>query len=143
MTQDQSARIILASKLKELAAAEDLDDLEECEPFDSQVFDGFWDEFLGAEEIDRYTVEAWFIIPDSDDEGEVIGRLMYLATENYKPDVKDTIIRHEEGFDIIPSNLDLSSMETRLVKAAEAVKDVKPVWVPDKYNTFPGRNKLG
>ena len=26
-----------------------------------------------------------------------LGRLMYLATENYKPDVKDTIIHHEEG----------------------------------------------
>lgn len=56
-------------------AAEDLDVLEECEPFDSQVFDGFSDEFLGAEEIDRYAVAAWFIIPDSDDEGEVIGWL--------------------------------------------------------------------
>ncbi len=80
---------------------------------------------------------------EADSVDKSLGRLMYMATENYKPDVKDTIIRHEEGFDIIPSNLDLSSMETRLVKAAEAVKDVKPVWVPDKYNTFPGRNKLG
>ena len=80
---------------------------------------------------------------EADSVEKSLGRLRYLATENYKPDVKDTIIHHEEGFDIIPSNLDLSSMETRLVKAAEAVKDVKPVWVPDKYNTFPGRNKLG
>ena len=47
---------------------------------------------------------------------------MYLATENYKPDVKDTIIHHEEGFDIIPSNLDLSSMETRLVNAMSREK---------------------
>ncbi len=28
------------------------------------------------------------------------------------------------------------------ITAAEAVKDIKPEWVPDKYNTFPGRNKL-
>ena len=56
-------------------AAEDLDILEECEPFDSQVFDGFADEFLGSEEIDQYTVEAWFIIPASDNEGEVVGWL--------------------------------------------------------------------
>ncbi len=28
------------------------------------------------------------------------------------------------------------------ITAAEAVKDIKPVWVPDKYNTFPGKNKL-
>ncbi len=29
-----------------------------------------------------------------------------------------------------------------VITAAEAVKDIKPGWVPDKYNTFPGRNKL-
>ena len=28
-----------------------------------------------------------------------------------------------------------------VITAAEAVKDVKPVWVPDRYNTFWGRNK--
>ena len=28
-----------------------------------------------------------------------------------------------------------------VITASEAVKDVKPVWVPDKYNTFWGRNK--
>ncbi len=27
------------------------------------------------------------------------------------------------------------------ITAAEAVKDVDPEWEPDKYNTFPGRNK--
>lgn len=51
-----------------------------------------------------------------------LGRLMYLATENNKPDVQDTIIHHEEGFDLIPSNLDLSSMETRLVNAMSREK---------------------
>ena len=56
-------------------AAEELDVLEDCEPFDCEVFDAFADEFLGAEEIDRYTVEAWFIVPASDSEGEVVGWL--------------------------------------------------------------------
>ena len=28
-----------------------------------------------------------------------------------------------------------------VITAAEAVKDVKPVWVPDRYNTFWGKNK--
>ena len=28
-----------------------------------------------------------------------------------------------------------------VITAAEAVKDLKPGWEPDKYNTFPGRNK--
>ena len=27
------------------------------------------------------------------------------------------------------------------ITAAEAVKDIKPVWVPDRYNTFWGRNR--
>ncbi len=29
-----------------------------------------------------------------------------------------------------------------VITAAEAVKDVKPEWRPDVYNTFPGRNKI-
>ncbi len=28
-----------------------------------------------------------------------------------------------------------------VITAAEAVKDVDPVWMPDRFNTFPGRNK--
>ena len=28
------------------------------------------------------------------------------------------------------------------ITAKEAVKDVTPVWRPDKYNTFKGRNKI-
>lgn len=28
-----------------------------------------------------------------------------------------------------------------VITAAEAVKDISPEWTPDKYNTFPGRNK--
>ena len=54
---------------------------------------------------------------DSESVEKSLGSLMYMATENYKPDVKGTIVRHSEGFDIIPSNMDLSSMETRLVNA--------------------------
>ena len=30
-----------------------------------------------------------------------LGRLMYLATQEYKPIVKDTIIHHPEGVDLI------------------------------------------
>ena len=58
----------------------------------------------------------------SDDLEKSLGRLMYLATENYKPTVSDTVIQHKEGIDIIPSNLDLSSMETRLVNAMSREK---------------------
>ena len=46
-----------------------------------------------------------------------LGRLMYLVTKDCKPIVEDTILHHEEGVDLIPSNLDLSSMEVSLVNA--------------------------
>ena len=51
-----------------------------------------------------------------------LGRLMYLATQEYKPDVRDTILHHKEGIDLIPSNLDLSSMESQLVNAMSREK---------------------
>ena len=51
-----------------------------------------------------------------------LGRLMYLATQECKPVVQDTIIHHPEGIDLIPSNLDLSSMETQLVNAMSREK---------------------
>lgn len=70
---------------------------------------------------------------DADSLDKSLGRLMYMVTEDYKPDAWETIIHHEEGVDLIPSNLDLSSMETRLVNAmsrekvmANLLQDVKP-----------------
>ena len=69
---------------------------------------------------------------DADGLENSLGRLMYLVTQNYKPIVKDTILHHPEGVDLIPSNLDLSSMETQLVNAmsrekvlSNLLKDVK------------------
>lgn len=32
--------------------------------------------------------------------------------------------------------------DDREISVAEIVKDLKPGWEPDKYNTFPGRNKI-
>ena len=51
-----------------------------------------------------------------------LGRLMYLATKEYKPIVQDSILHHSEGIDLLPSNLDLSSMETQLVNAMSREK---------------------
>lgn len=51
-----------------------------------------------------------------------LGRLMYLVTQDCKPIVEDTILHHEEGMDLIPSNLDLSSMEASLVNAMSREK---------------------
>ena len=69
---------------------------------------------------------------DADALEDSLGKLMYLATQNYRPIVKDTILHHSEGVDLIPSNLDLSSMETQLVNAmsrekvlSNLLKDVK------------------
>ena len=61
-----------------------------------------------------------------------LGYLMYQATQDGRPQVNDTIIHHPEGMDLIPSNLDLSSMESLLVNAmsrekvlANLLKEVK------------------
>lgn len=51
-----------------------------------------------------------------------LGRLMYLATQDTRPVVEDAILRHAEGMDLIPSNLDLSSMEASLVNAMSREK---------------------
>lgn len=69
---------------------------------------------------------------DGDSLDHSLGRLMYLVTQDYKPIVKDAILHHPEGVDLIPSNLDLSSMESQLVNAmsrekvmANLLKDIK------------------
>ena len=61
-----------------------------------------------------------------------LGQLMYQVTQDSRPVTEDAILHHPEGVDLIPSNLDLSSMETRLVNAmsrekvlASLLKDVK------------------
>ena len=59
---------------------------------------------------------------DADKIEHSLGRLMYMVTENHKPDISESIIHHDEGVDLIPSNLDLSSMETRLVNAMSREK---------------------
>ena len=59
---------------------------------------------------------------DADKIEHSLGRLMYMITENHRPDIAESIIHHDEGVDLIPSNLDLSSMETRLVNAMSREK---------------------
>ena len=59
---------------------------------------------------------------DADSFENSLGRLMYLITQNYKTETKDTILHHPEGVNFIPSNLDLSSMETQLVNAMSREK---------------------
>ena len=58
----------------------------------------------------------------ADELDQSLGRLMYLATQERKPIVSDTILHHEEGMDLLPSNLDLSSMESQLVNAMSREK---------------------
>lgn len=59
---------------------------------------------------------------DADSLDQSLGRLMYLVTQDYKLIVKDAILHHLEGVDLIPSNLDLSSMESQLVNAMSREK---------------------
>ena len=51
-----------------------------------------------------------------------LGRLMYLATNKCRPIVEESILEHPEGVHLIPSNLELSSMESRLVNAMSREK---------------------
>ena len=80
---------------------------------------------------------------DADSLDQSLGRLMYLVTQDYKPIVKDAILHHPEGVDIIPSNLDLSSMESQLVNAmsrekvlTNLLKEVKKDIDFSFYSTF-------
>ena len=59
---------------------------------------------------------------NGDDLEKSLGRLMYLVTRDCKPIVEETILHHKEGVDLIPSNLDLSSMEVSLVNAMSREK---------------------
>ena len=61
-----------------------------------------------------------------------LGSLMYQVIRDSAPAVRQAILHHEEGVDLIPSNLDLSMMETQLVNAmsrekvlSTVLKDVK------------------
>ena len=51
-----------------------------------------------------------------------LGHLLYLSTQECRPDVRSAILHHKEGMDLIPSNLDLSSMESQLVNAMSREK---------------------
>ena len=59
---------------------------------------------------------------DGDNLDDSLGQLMFQVTIDGKPDFEGAILHHEEGVDLIPSNLDLSSMETQLVNAMSREK---------------------
>ena len=59
---------------------------------------------------------------NADEQEASLGRLMYNEIGCYGVDVPEAILRHKEGVDLIPSNLDLSSMETQLVNAMSREK---------------------
>ena len=59
---------------------------------------------------------------DGDNLDDSLGQLMFQVTIDDKPDLEGAILHHEEGVDLIPSNLDLSSMETQLVNAMSREK---------------------
>ena len=93
----------------------------------------------GDPQNDRTSALGW----DADSLDQSLGRLMYLVTQDYKPIVKDAILHHPEGVDIIPSNLDLSSMESQLVNAmsrekvlTNLLKEVKKDIDFSFYSTF-------
>ena len=54
---------------------------------------------------------------DGENLRDTLGSLMYIQLKGHRPHIENTIIHLDEGMDLIPSNLYLSSMETRLVNA--------------------------
>ena len=67
---------------------------------------------------------------------DTLGTLMYVQLKGHRPHIENTIIHLDEGMDLIPSNLYLSSMETRLVNAMkrESVMDGILSAVKDDYD---------
>ena len=59
---------------------------------------------------------------NGDEIEDSLGRLMYMATRDAGIDIKSSILSHKEGMDVIPSNLELSSMESELVNAMSREK---------------------
>lgn len=59
---------------------------------------------------------------DGNEIDDSLGQLIFRVTTDGKPDINEAILHHEEGIDLIPSNLDLSSMETQLVNAMSREK---------------------
>ncbi|MGN8764517.1 ParA family protein [Hornefia butyriciproducens] len=59
---------------------------------------------------------------DSDRLENTLATLMYQNTQDVKTDPADMILHLDEGGDLIPSNLDLSSMENYLVNAMSREK---------------------
>ena len=59
---------------------------------------------------------------NGDEVDNSLGQLMYRITVNQIPEVREAIVHHAEGVDFIPSNLDLSTMETQLVNAMSREK---------------------
>ena len=54
---------------------------------------------------------------DSENLMDTLGSLMFVQLKGHRPHIENAIIHLDEGMDLIPSNLYLSSMETRLVNA--------------------------
>ncbi|MBQ6089311.1 MAG: ParA family protein [Firmicutes bacterium] len=73
---------------------------------------------------------------DGETLNNTLGTLMYVQLKGHRPHIEDTIVHLDEGMDLIPSNLYLSSMETRLVNAMnrESVLDAIFSPVKDSYD---------
>ena len=73
---------------------------------------------------------------DSDKIENSLGMYMYYEIMDFPEDIHETILHHEEGVDLIPSNLDLSNMEAQLVNAMsrESILDRLLRDVKDEYD---------
>ena len=71
---------------------------------------------------------------DGESLNNTLGTLMYVQLKGHRPHIENTIIHLDEGMDLIPSNLYLSSMETRLVNAMNRESVLDTIISPVKEN---------
>ena len=73
---------------------------------------------------------------DGERQKNTLGTLMYVQLKGNRPYIEETIKHMEKGLDLIPSNLYLSSMETRLVNAMNRESVMNNIIEPvkDRYD---------
>lgn len=76
---------------------------------------------------------GWY---NSDDMPVTLASLLENIIHDREPDVNAAILKHAEGVDIIPSNIELSSVETQLVTTMSRERSIKHILegVRDEYD---------
>ena len=76
-----------------------------------------------------------------DDLSDTLSSIMQDVIDDKPVDVQKAILHHEEGVDLLPSNIELSGLEVRLINAISRESVLKTCIneVKDKYDVVPCR----